>query len=97
MKLTGSDFAIAAAINFILFRQVAVAIGLPGWTGTTASALAMGIAVDPKSGDQVRKIASAASAPGALAVQLLHSKQVQQLKSQGCDCPGKTNASACKC
>jgi hypothetical protein len=97
-KLSGSDFAIAATVNVLLYRSLAVAINpRAGWIGGGLAGLSMAIAMDPKVPIGARKIAGAASSPGALVVRLIHSKEFKELTNSGCDCPGKAEDDPCRC
>jgi len=94
--LSGSDFAIAAAVNVLVFRALAVSLKAPGWAGGAAAAVAMAIAVDPTAAPGARKVASALSTPGALAIRLIRGREFSELVNSECDCPGDTNA-PCNC
>ena len=96
-KMTGSDFAIAAAVNVLLYRTLAVSLKIPGWMGGAAAAVAMAVAVDPNVQPGTKQIAGALSAPGALAIKLFKSDEFRAIKGD-CDCPqeGKNDA-PCRC
>jgi hypothetical protein len=98
-KMSGSDFAIAAAVNVLLFRGVAVSLKVPGWLGGAAAAVSMAIAVDPTANPGARKVASALSAPGALAIRLIRGDEFTQLvkNHSDCDCPGGGKDAPCRC
>jgi hypothetical protein len=97
-KMTGSDFAIAAGVNVLLYRTVAVSLKAPGWIGGVAAAIAMAIAVDPTVPQGSRQIAGALSAPGALAIKLFKGKAFRELvNSEKCDCPGGEKNAPCRC
>ena len=95
-KLSGSDFAIAAAVNVLLYRTVAVSLKAPGWVGGAAAAIAMSLAVDPNAPANARKIGGAISAPGALAIQLFRSTERGKLNNP-CPCPGGGKDAPCRC
>ena len=96
-KMTGSDFAIAAGVNVLLYRTLAASMKIPGWMGGVAAAIAMAVAVDPSVQPGTRQIASALSAPGALAIKLIKSDELRTINGD-CACPGKEKDDApCRC
>jgi hypothetical protein len=96
-KMTGSDFAIAAAVNVLLYRSLAVAFKVPGWMGGAAAAVAMAVAVDPTVQPATKQIASALSAPGALAIKVFKSDEFRAIGKSDCACPGGENNAPCEC
>jgi hypothetical protein len=98
-KMSGSDFAIAATVNVLLFRGAAVYLKVPGWMGGAAAAVAMAIAVDPTAAPGARQVAGALSAPGALAIKLIRGDEFAQIvkNHSDCDCPGGGKDAPCRC
>jgi hypothetical protein len=81
-QFTDTDFVIAASVNVLTLRAIAAGVGAPGWAGAMVAAAAMAIAGDETVDPQLRKIAGALSAPGAVTVQIL--KDNQELTAPCC-------------
>lgn len=91
---TASELTIAAVVNVLVYRGIARAAGAPGWIGGLVAASSMAIAADPAAPARARQVAGTLSAPGAVVVQLIRSRQLQALVP-AC-CPNCANGTTCE-
>jgi hypothetical protein len=82
---TGTEKALAVAVNVLVWRGLADAAGRPGWWGAMLAAVGMAIAADPTTPPLLAKIGGIVSAPGALTVTVLRD---QGITEQAADSPG---------
>jgi hypothetical protein len=68
---TGTEKALAVAVNVLVWRGLADAAGRPGWWGAMLAAVGMAVAADPTAPPLLAKIGGVVSAPGALTVTVL--------------------------
>ena len=88
-ETTGTEKALAIAVNVLVWRGVADAAGRPGWWGALLAAVGMAVAADPTAPPTLAKIGGIVSAPGALTVTVLRDKGLTQ---QASDEPGPAPA-----
>lgn len=77
-KGTGSELAVAAIVNVVVYRTLFSALSLPGWWGGMVAAASMAVASDPSAGERARQLAGGLSSPGAIAVQAFRNSKLTQ-------------------
>ena len=95
---TGSELALAAVVNVVVYRSLFSALSLPGWWGGMIAAASMAVASDPSAGDRARQLAGGLSSPGAVAVQAFRNSKLNQAAccepcSAGSNCEDKNGNS----
>jgi len=73
-ETTGTEKALAVAVNVLVWRGLADAAGRPGWWGAMLAAVGMAVAADPTAPPLLAKIGGVVSAPGALTVTVLRDR-----------------------
>lgn len=81
-ETSGTEKALAVAINVLVWRGLADAAGRPGWWGAMLAAVGMAVAADPTAPPLLAKLGGIVSAPGALTVTVLRDTGITDLNGE---------------